>query len=202
MRGMAGNGKYDWIVLDAMGVIYTYGDDVGDLMIPYLRRLGSELSDDEIYREFTRCTLGEISSDSLWNNCGASGIDALDVEYTSFYSLNPGLVRTLKSLKEAGFKIACLSNGPGEWSRHLRRRFGLEKWFDTWVISGEVRRKKPDPEIYQILLRATGADPARCFFVDDNEQNLPPARKLGMATYLFKGKSAAAMFEEVIKTVS
>jgi putative hydrolase of the HAD superfamily len=201
MRLMAGNGKYDWVILDAMGVMYTYGDDVADIMIPYLHKLGSELPDDAIFREFRRCSTGEISSETMWKNCGAGDIDAIDIEYTSFYTLNPNLVRTLKTLREAGFKIACLSNGPGEWSRHLRRRFGLEKWIEKWVISGEVRREKPDPCIYNILLQTIGADPKRCYYVDDNARNIPPAEKLGMSAYLFKGKSPATMFEDVLKEI-
>jgi len=201
MRGMAGNGKYDWIVLDAMGVIYTHGDDFNDIMIPYLRRLGCDLPDDMILREFTRCSMGDISSETMWRNCGAGDIDAIDIEYTSFYTLNPDAVRTVKTLREAGFRLACLSNGPSEWSKHLRRRFGLEKWIEKWVISGDVRREKPDTEIFKILLRATNADPQRCFFADDNPDNIPPAQKIGMSTYLFNGKSPAAMFADVLGAV-
>ena len=202
MRPMAGNGKYDWVIFDAMGVIYTYGDDVAELMIPYLRKLGCELDDDEIFNEFTRCSRGEVSSETMWKNCGAGDIDAIDIEHTSFYTLNPGFLQTLKDLKEAGFRIACLSNGPGEWSRLLRRRFGLDHWIEKWIISGDVRRQKPDPEIYKILLCAIEAEPKRCFFVDDTARNLPPAEKFGMTTYLFKGRSPATMFDDVVNAVT
>ena len=189
----------DWVILDAMGVIYRKGDDVSDIMIPFLRRRGCELPEDHIIREFDRCSLGDISSEAMWRNCGLEDIDAVDLEYTFYYALNPGLMQALAAFRAANIRVACLSNGPGEWSRLLRRRFGLEQWIEKWVISGDVRKEKPDPAIYQIVLRETGAAPERCLFADDNPRNLPVAEKMGFRTFLFRGQDPATMFAKVVE---
>jgi HAD superfamily hydrolase (TIGR01509 family) len=189
----------DWVILDAMGVIYRRGDDVADIMIPFLRQRGCELPEDLIIREFDRCSIGDISSEAMWRNCGLEDIDAVDLEYTFYYALNPGLMEALAAFRAANIRVACLSNGPGEWSRLLRRRFGLEEWIEKWVISGDVRKEKPDPAIYQIVLRQTGASPEKCLFVDDNPRNLPPAEKMGFRTFLFKGGAPAAMFAKIVE---
>ncbi|MBO0794242.1 MAG: hypothetical protein J2P36_25295 [Ktedonobacteraceae bacterium] len=50
------------VVLDAVGVIYTSGDDVADLPIPFARRYGCQLSDADIASFYRQCSLGRYSS--------------------------------------------------------------------------------------------------------------------------------------------
>lgn len=191
--------KVDWVLLDAMGVIYRDGDDFNELMVPFLRENGCDLPDDMILREFERCTMGYISSEDMWHNCGLEEIDAFDLEFTFRYQLSRGLCATLDTLRAAGFRLACLSNGPAEWSRLLRRRFGLERWIEKWIISGEVRRRKPDPQIYEIALAALETTPNRCLFVDDNPRNLDIATRMGFGTYRFDSRRSEAQFAEIVK---
>ncbi|HNX04052.1 MAG TPA: HAD-IA family hydrolase [Opitutales bacterium] len=195
---MESAGKFDWVILDAMGVIYKNGDDVSDLMIPYLRKNGCELPDDAIIRAFERCSGGDIDSDDMWRLCGIDNPDGADMEHCSFYQLSSGLMPTLAAIRARGLRIACLSNGPVEWSRLLRRRFGLEKYVDAWIVSGEVRCEKPDEKIYRILLEKIGADPRRCLFADDNPRNIPPAEKLGIATLLFRNDKSDLLFARLL----
>jgi hypothetical protein len=54
------------LAIDAMGVLYEAADDVGELLVPYLRGLGCRLPPDEIERLYTRCSLGELSSTGFW----------------------------------------------------------------------------------------------------------------------------------------
>ena len=196
---MAQERKYEWVVLDAMGVIYRNGDDVTDLMIPYLRERGCELTDDAIYYQFERCSQGAISSEAMWAACGLDVIDGTDLEFTFRYALNPGLRETLAALREKGLRVACLSNGPGEWSRLLRRRFGLEKWIEKWIVSGDVRCEKPSPEIYKILLNTCGTTADKCLFADDNPRNIAAADKLGFTTFRFVPRDPAAQFATILE---
>jgi HAD superfamily hydrolase (TIGR01509 family) len=199
MDRMADNRQIDWVILDAMGVIYRNGDDVTDLMIPYLRERGCELPDDAIYYQFARCSEGYISSDAMWAGCGLEVIDGTDLEFTFRYALNPGVRETLEALREKGIRVACLSNGPGEWSKLLRRRFGLEKWIEKWVISGDVRCEKPSAEIYNILLKTCGTTPEKCLFADDNPRNIAAADKLGFKTFQFTSRDPAAQFARILE---
>ena len=196
---MSENSHIDWVILDAMGVIYRNGDDVNDIMIPFLRERGCDMPDDHIDREFDRCSIGDISSEDMWQACGLESTDGVDLEYTFRYAMNPGVMQTLAKLREMNVRVACLSNGPGEWSRLLRRRFGLEKWIEKWVISGDVRKEKPDPDIFKITLREIGSTPEKCVFVDDNQRNIATAYKMGFNTLLFKNGDPTALFEKVVE---
>ena len=56
---------------------------------------------------------------------------------------------------------------------------------DGRVISFEVFQLKPDPEIYETLLKKYALDPAECVFIDDRAENIETARKLGMKGIVF-----------------
>ena len=45
---------------------------------------------------------------------------------------------------------------------------------------------KPDPQIYQIALKRAKARAGECVFIDDLEENIEVAAKMGIHTILFK----------------
>ena len=61
--------------------------------------------------------------------------------------------------------------------------------FDHIVDSSEVGLRKPDPAIYQELLRRLGLPGAEVVFVDDFEENLAPAVELGLTAVHFESAS-------------
>jgi len=57
----------------------------------------------------------------------------------------------------------------------------LNPLFERVYLSYEVGCRKPEPEIYQHVLKDASLDPAQCLFVDDTAKNLDAAAKLGIA---------------------
>lgn len=171
------------LFIDAMGVLYASGDDVGDLLIPFCHKKGSACGGEFILQVYLDCSLGKISSDELWKRVGFS--NNCDEEHIQRYSLNPGVMETLSVLKKSGFKLYCVSNDVPEWSRLLRKRFSLEGFFEGWVVSGEAGVRKPDPRIYDLALEKSGYDPGDCLFIDDRLQNLKTALEKGMKVLKF-----------------
>ncbi|MBQ1534230.1 MAG: HAD-IA family hydrolase, partial [Erysipelotrichaceae bacterium] len=58
---------------------------------------------------------------------------------------------------------------------------------DGTVVSALERCIKPDPKIYEILLNRYRLNPEECLFIDDMEENILTAERLGMGIYLFDG---------------
>jgi HAD superfamily hydrolase (TIGR01549 family) len=83
------------------------------------------------------------------------------------------------------YRLAALTTISKGWLDFKRKKFDLDKYSETIVSSGYTGWAKPDPEIYDILIKKLNVDPKTCLFVDDDEYKLPPAQKLGMTTILF-----------------
>ena len=169
-----------------MGVLYRHADDVDELLIPYVRRRGSEASAGRIHAVYLAASLGRISSERLWEELGVAG-HASDAEYCALHELTRGARELLADGVPAGVAVACLSNDVAAWSQRLRRRFGLDRAIGEWVVSGDVGHRKPDPAIYELTARRIGADGSEVLFVDDRPANLDAAAARGWSTVQFGG---------------
>lgn len=134
----------DAVLFDAMGVLYSAADDVGELLVPYLRSHGCVLLRDEIAQLYQECSLGKMSSADFWATAGATG--ASDEEYCRNHRLTEGVVAVLAELDATGVRLGCLSNDVREWSKLLRERFGLGEYLTDWFVSGDIGVRKPAPK--------------------------------------------------------
>ena len=89
-------------------------------------------------------------------------------------------------------RMATLNNESRELNEFRIRHFGLCDLFDVFFTSCWLGVRKPTHSIYERVLGMTQADPAGTVFVDDREQNLAPARALGMHTILFRDATQLA----------
>jgi putative hydrolase of the HAD superfamily len=174
-----------WIVFDAMGVIFEEGDDILNRLIPFLRRRGCAVGEETVHALYRKASLGLVSCRDFWNGLGLGGqYPVIETEYLdTCLQLDSHLIETAERL--AGrYSLAILSNDIGAWSAHLRARHGLDRLFQTAVISSEAGVRKPAPEIYQILLDRLQAEGKDCLFLDDRIPNLAPAAALGFVAVL------------------
>jgi 2-haloacid dehalogenase len=96
-----------------------------------------------------------------------------------------GSVQILRELKERGYKLYALSNWNAELFYETLDDFPFLNWFDGKVISGEVKMKKPDEDIFRLLLQKFSVHPQTALFVDDNRDNVETARRLGIQVHHF-----------------
>lgn len=175
------------VVLDAMGVIYTDGDDVRSPLMPFVQARGCGLSYDEIEEHYEPYVVGHCTAREFWKRLGidVSAHPKIDDEYVRLYKLTPGLREFLVGMQQRKIPVACLSNDAAGWATKRRRLFDLESLIKPWVISGEVGERKPSQEIFYQLLVRTRRNPEDCLFVDDRVSNLDAARELGFQTAHF-----------------
>jgi len=104
---------------------------------------------------------------------------------------SPGSLDVVRRLRQnirgrpARVRMATLNNESRELNEHRIRIFGLCELFDVFFSSCWLGVRKPTRQIYEHVLGMTQANPASSVFVDDREQNLAPARALGMKTILY-----------------
>ena len=97
----------------------------------------------------------------------------------------------IQSLKAKGYKVYVLSNYGRTLFGYARQNFRFLHYIDGGVISYEVQYIKPEIQIYERLIQKYGIRPQEAVFLDDTEENLPPARKLGMRTIHVTSHQAA-----------
>ncbi len=101
--------------------------------------------------------------------------------------IRPEMVAMLDRVKDAGYKIACLTNnvlgGDGERVGDDARSVAVAAImdrFDVIVESSRVGFRKPEPRFYEIACEMLGVRPDECVFLDDLGINLKPAAAMGM----------------------
>lgn len=92
----------------------------------------------------------------------------------------------LKVLKDSGrFKLLALTNWSAESFPVALERYEFLHWFEGILVSGVEKMKKPDPEIFELLIDRYQIDASKTLFIDDNERNVITARSMGIQTVHF-----------------
>ena len=95
-------------------------------------------------------------------------------------------VELLDKLHADGVPLFALTNFPREKYDDFRRSYGFMNSFRDVVVSGQEGVIKPDPAIYRILLARTGFPAEDTLFIDDREDNILAAARLGFRTHHFR----------------
>lgn len=98
--------------------------------------------------------------------------------------------------KEQGYGLYVLSNAAVEFYQYFAKQFDLD-FFDGIVVSADINLLKPDLKIYKYILNTYGLKPEECLFLDDREENILGAKKVGIKGFLFQGE-----FEKVKKKLN
>ncbi len=101
-----------------------------------------------------------------------------------------GTVEIARRLKRAGYPLYALTNWSAETFPWANDRFEFLQLFDAIIVSGEVGLIKPDPAIFELTVQKAGVLPSQCLLIDDNEENVAVAQRLGMHALLFRSAEA------------
>jgi putative hydrolase of the HAD superfamily len=91
----------------------------------------------------------------------------------------------MQELKREGYRIYILSNYPRRTYGVTQEALSFLEQADGALFSFEVQRIKPEPEIYQALLKRYHLKAEECIFLDDKEENIKGAESQGMQGILF-----------------
>jgi len=111
--------------------------------------------------------------------------------YMGALDANDALFSHYRTLHARGIRFALCTNNVREWEPHWRAKLPIDEIFETVVDSGFVGVRKPDPEIYAIVLDRLGLPAGACVFVDDIARNVEAAAALGFAPIHFRDTEQA-----------
>ncbi len=114
-------------------------------------------------------------------------------EFTRFIRIDDAATEVLEKLHKK-YKLGLVSNfAIPECVRSLLQMFNLDRFFRTIVISGEINKRKPSPEIFHVALKALEVDPARALFVGDTpSMDVKGSKKVGIKAVLISRKTSTA----------
>ncbi|MFF4355075.1 HAD-IA family hydrolase [Streptomyces sp. NPDC001530] len=149
----------------------------GTLLTLYLDPEGIRLTE-----ELERGTLTQTQ----WNEAAARllGVPPGNLMGRIFADLRPetSVIAAAAAARRAGVEVGILSNSVGLTPWNLYDGYEVEERYDALVLSEVHGTRKPEPEIFRLVLGELGLTAEDCVFVDDTEQHLLPAAELGFAT--------------------
>ena len=111
-------------------------------------------------------------------------LKALEVLYyqeaTALQQLLPGVVDYLVAARQLGLKTAVASNSTRKWVMDHLNRFGIGGRFDAIICREDVKRTKPDPDLYLTALQRLGVQPAEAIAFEDSSNGIHAAKAAGL----------------------
>jgi putative hydrolase of the HAD superfamily len=99
----------------------------------------------------------------------------------SGYDLLPGAIETLEAFRDAGVRLALITNGEALLQRSKLERFDLARHFDHIQIEEEFGHGKPDERAYRHALDTLDLEPRDVWMVGDNlEWEIAAPQRLGI----------------------
>ena len=119
------------------------------------------------------------NADALGKNA-AQLFRICSLDYVNLY---PGVLETLKTLREKGFRLWLLSNAQRIFTEYELRHLGLGEQLDGIYISSDYRCRKPDVRFFNALIEEQKLDRSKCLMIgNDLHTDIGGAKAAGLAT--------------------
>ena len=134
---------------------------------------------------------GKISEGAFWERiCGELQAAKPKVNslwgraFAAVYSPNAEMFSLSALLRKKGYKIALLSNT----EEPAMQYFHQQKYdmFDVLVFSCAEGTKKPEKQIYKLVLERLGTQASNSIFIDDKPEYINGAKAVGLNTIVFE----------------
>jgi HAD superfamily hydrolase (TIGR01509 family) len=85
----------------------------------------------------------------------------------------------LARLHAEGYRLAVASNSIRATVELMMDRAALKPYLDLLLSNQDVKKAKPDPEMYTIAIQRLGLQPRQCLIVEDNQNGIRAAEAAG-----------------------
>lgn len=203
--------RFDAVIFDFGGVItaspfeaFNRLEAERGLPADFIRTVNATNPDSNAWALFERAEIDAARFDALFAEEAAAlghALDGASVLAVLSGSIRPAMVTALDQLKDAGFRLACITNNvpAGHGAGMARSGDAKDAYeqvfarFERVIESSKAGVRKPDPRIYTMMCDLLGLEPAACVYLDDLGINCKPAAQLGMhAIKVTSGEQALA----------
>ena len=181
------------IIFDLGNVIFLYDHHIISRKISALEDLPAEAIHQALFGA-DLCQLfdrGEISPEDFFLRFKAkAGLKKMNFEdfvpiWADIFAENKPISNLITRLQNK-YKVCVLSNTNKLHFDYLKDKFPIMQKIPRFILSFEVGKSKPHPDIYKVALNGTGVDPQKAVFLDDLVEFVEGARKLNIHGIQFK----------------
>lgn len=98
-----------------------------------------------------------------------------------------GTVEILEQLHATSdLRLLALTNCPADKYSLEVERYSFLSLFEGVLVSGQAKMKKPDPDIFKLMMTQFGLDPESTILIDDSLKNIEVAKSFGIDGIHFK----------------
>jgi phosphoglycolate phosphatase len=177
------------IIFDLDGTLIDSREDLANAVNATRRHMGMEpISNERVYSYvgngapvLVRRSLGEQASEADVQRALEFFLEFYrehDLDHTSLY---PGVRATLDRLRDAGKRMAVLTNKPVRMSRHILEGLGVARYFFQVYGGNSFEFKKPHPAGVEALRKEAGAGREATLMVGDSSVDVLTARNAGIS---------------------
>jgi len=105
-------------------------------------------------------------------------VDQYEMEAARTTRMAPGVIPTLKALKERSIKIGIFTLSGRRSTEYILNRFHIKEFFDAIVPREDATEAKPDPEHLRLVLKMLNVNPQKTMVVGDSETDMVCAKQL------------------------
>lgn len=91
-----------------------------------------------------------------------------------------GLINLLNILKKANKKIAIASSSEREYIEYVINKLNIKDFFEIIVSGYDVKKSKPEPDIFLKASEILKIDPKECLVIEDSVNGVLAAKRAGM----------------------
>ena len=187
-------GNKEVILFDLDGTLIDSAPDLADAVNATMERLGRKTYDESTVRGWVgngatvlvkRALSGsrEIDEnllDDVVKETLAIFMEAYRERICERTVLYPGVPGTLEALRDAGCRMAVVTNKPSPFVGPILEKLGIASLFDLILGGEDLPRKKPDPLPLLTACERMGATVDRAVMVGDSSNDILAAKGAGM----------------------
>ncbi|MCW5875061.1 MAG: HAD-IA family hydrolase [Anaerolineales bacterium] len=136
---------------------------------------GDGASDFDPYTYLAELSGKPVDREEIWISRRQKYLDNI-----SELEVLPGVVDYLDAAEDMGLLLAVASSSPENWVRGHLARLGLYERFDAIKTADDVKRTKPDPELYNAALADLGVGAHEAIVFEDSPNGVMAAKAAGV----------------------
>lgn len=166
------------VIFDLIGTLTTEPHLVRKTLSQVLAKNNIKVEYQKVKTLYEKLKVGAITDEDFWLGVGARPEEqgSLEDRLIDQIQLRQESMQAISDVSRNCY-TAILSNIPSRWGERITMKYDLRNHVDETVFSGDHKKKKPDPELFKIVLsKFPNVNPSKTYIIDNELGDLRAAK--------------------------